>query len=58
MGGRAHAPYPPEFRRRMVELVGPGGGRRSFRVSLSRRPRRLPTGCGRRIWTRGAATTG
>ena len=50
-----HEPYPPEFRRRMVELVRPGRSVEEWRGSSSPQRVRSGTGSSRLIWTKVAA---
>jgi hypothetical protein len=52
---RSGRPYPPEFRRQMVELVHAAARRRSWRVSSNPRHNRSATGSRRRRAMSGVA---
>ena len=54
---KSHPPYPPEFRRRMVELVRAGRKPEALPRSLSPRHSRSTTGLPRPTVTRGGAAT-
>ena len=49
---KSHAPYPPEFRQQMVELVRAGRTPEELGQEFER-PSRSATGCARRIGTEG-----
>ena len=52
---RTHPPYPPEFKRQMLELVRAGRTPQELSREFEPSARRSGTGCGRPIWMRAAA---